>query len=35
MKMIDVTADFMITEVHFDTLTTYTNTMGKKPVTVL
>jgi Family of unknown function (DUF6263) len=30
MKMIDVTADFMITEVHFDTLTTFTNTMGKE-----
>jgi len=30
MKMIDVTADFMITEVHFDTLITNTNTMGKE-----
>ncbi|MCK7541715.1 MAG: hypothetical protein MZV63_67920 [Marinilabiliales bacterium] len=29
MKMIDATADFMITEIHFDTLTTNTNTMGK------
>jgi hypothetical protein len=29
LKMIDVTADFMITEVHFDTLITNTNTMGK------
>ena len=29
LKMIDATADFMITEVHFDTLITYTNTMGK------
>ena len=27
--MIDATADFMITEVHFDTLITNTNTMGK------
>jgi hypothetical protein len=29
LKMIDVTEDFMITEVHFDTLVTNTNTMGK------
>lgn len=29
LKMIDATADFMITEVHFDTLITSTNTMGK------
>jgi outer membrane lipopolysaccharide assembly protein LptE/RlpB len=29
MKMIDATADFIITEVHFDTLSTSTNTMGK------
>jgi hypothetical protein len=29
LKMIDATADFMITEVHFDTLITKTNTMGK------
>ena len=29
LKMIDATADFMITEVHFDTLSTNTNTMGK------
>jgi hypothetical protein len=29
LKMIDVTSDFMITEVHFDTLITNTNTMGK------
>ena len=29
LKMIDATADFMITEVHFDTLITYTNSMGK------
>jgi len=29
MKMIDATADFIITEVHFDTLITNTNTMGK------
>jgi hypothetical protein len=28
-KMIDATADFMIAEVHFDTLITNTNTMGK------
>jgi Family of unknown function (DUF6263) len=28
-KMIDATADFMITEVHFDTLITNTNSMGK------
>jgi hypothetical protein len=29
LKMIDATSDFMITEVHFDTLITNTNTMGK------
>jgi hypothetical protein len=29
LKMIDATTDFMITEVHFDTLITNTNTMGK------
>jgi hypothetical protein len=29
LKMIDATADFMITEVNFDTLITNTNTMGK------
>jgi len=29
LKMIDLTADYMITEVRFDTLITYTNTMGK------
>jgi hypothetical protein len=29
IKMIDVTADFMITEVRFDTMITNTNTMGK------
>jgi len=29
IKMIDATADFIITEVHFDTLKTSTNTMGK------
>lgn len=29
VKMIDVTPDFMVTEVHFDTLITNTNTMGK------
>jgi hypothetical protein len=29
LKMIDVTSDFMIVEVHFDTLSTNTNTMGK------
>jgi hypothetical protein len=29
MKIIDVTSDFMIAEVHFDTLITNTNTMGK------
>jgi hypothetical protein len=29
LKMIDVTPEFMITEVHFDTLVTNTNTMGK------
>ncbi len=29
LKMIDATADFMVAEVHFDTLITNTNTMGK------
>jgi len=29
LKMIDATADFMVTEVHFDTLITRTNSMGK------
>jgi hypothetical protein len=29
LKMVDKTADFLITEVHFDTITTNTNTMGK------
>jgi len=29
LKMIDMTADIIVTEVHFDTLTTKTNTMGK------
>jgi hypothetical protein len=29
MKMIDQTADFMITEMHFDTLVTNTNSMGR------
>lgn len=29
MKMMDATDDFMVTEVHFDTLETSTNTMGK------
>jgi hypothetical protein len=29
IKMIDATADFMITEVHFDTLITNSNSMGK------
>ncbi|MCX6255749.1 MAG: DUF6263 family protein [Bacteroidia bacterium] len=29
IKMIDATVDFMITEVHFDTLITNTNSMGK------
>lgn len=29
LKMIDMTADYLITEVRFDTLITYTNTMGK------
>jgi hypothetical protein len=29
LKMIDVTAGFMITEIHLDTLITNTNTMGK------
>jgi hypothetical protein len=28
LKMIDVTPDFMITEIHFDTLVTNTNSMG-------
>ena len=29
VKMLDMTPDFMVTEVHFDTLITNTNTMGK------
>jgi len=29
LKMIDATADYMITEIHFDTVSTKTNTMGK------
>jgi len=29
LKMLDVTPEFMVTEVHFDTLITNTNTMGK------
>lgn len=29
LKMIDLTPDFMITEIHIDTLVTKTNTMGK------
>jgi hypothetical protein len=29
LKMLDVTPDFMVTEIHFDTLVTNTNTMGK------
>ena len=29
LKMIDATADYMVTEVRFDTLLTYTNAMGK------
>jgi hypothetical protein len=29
LKMVDATADFMVTEVHFDTLITNTNSMGK------
>jgi hypothetical protein len=29
LKMIDATADYMVTEIHFDTLITNTNTMGK------
>jgi proteasome assembly chaperone (PAC2) family protein len=29
IKMIDATADFMVAEVHFDTLISITNTMGK------
>jgi hypothetical protein len=29
LKMLDMTKDFMVTEVHFDTLITSTNTMGK------
>jgi hypothetical protein len=32
MKMIDATADYIITEVHFDTLITNTNTMGKEAI---
>jgi len=29
LKMVDATADFMITEIRFDTITIHTNTMGK------
>jgi hypothetical protein len=29
LKMLDVTKDFMVTEIHFDTLVTSTNSMGK------
>ncbi len=29
VKMLDMTPDFMVTEVHFDTIITNTNTMGK------
>jgi len=29
LKMIDATADYIVTEIHFDTLVTNTNTMGK------
>ena len=29
LKMVDATADFIVTEVHFDTLITNTNSMGK------
>jgi hypothetical protein len=29
LKMLDVTQDFMVTEIHFDTLITNTNSMGK------
>jgi proteasome assembly chaperone (PAC2) family protein len=29
VKMLDVTSEFMVAEVHFDTLITNTNTMGK------
>jgi hypothetical protein len=29
VKMLDVTPDFMVTEIHFDTLITNTNSMGK------
>ena len=32
VKMIDVTPDFMVTEVHFDTLIYNTNTMGKTSI---
>ncbi len=32
LKMLDVTPDFMITEVHIDTMKTSTNTMGKASV---
>jgi hypothetical protein len=32
LKMIDATSDFMITEVHIDTMTAITNTMGKASV---
>ncbi|HQG37311.1 MAG TPA: DUF6263 family protein [Bacteroidales bacterium] len=29
LKMLDVTPEFIVTEIHFDTITTKTNTMGK------
>jgi hypothetical protein len=32
MKMLDVTPDFMVTEIHFDTLITNTNSMGKTTI---
>lgn len=32
IKMLDVTPEFMITEIHFDTLITNTNTMGKTTI---
>ena len=32
MKMLDMTKDFMVTEVHFDTLITNTNSMGKSSI---
>ena len=32
LKMLDITPDFLITEVHFDSLITNTNQMGKKTI---